>query len=161
MVALFPGERGLGWVSRNPLRPMYHALFEIDYLAVLVTAVAGFLIGWLWYSPVLFAKPWMAEMKITEEMMKEAAAKGMAGFFIRSFLYTLFSTAALYLLIASRGYPNVIKGVGIGVFAGLFVGLRFLNGAVWEQKSAKLLAITVGHEVALFAAQGAILGAWL
>lgn len=141
---------------------MYNALSQINFLAVFVTAVAGFLIGWLWYSPVLFAKPWMAELKITEQMMKEAAQKGMAGFMIKSFVYTLVSTFALTILLMSRGYPNVIKGVVIGAFVGLLlVGTRMLNGAVWEEKSAKLMAIVVGHEVVLFSAQGAILGAWL
>lgn len=141
---------------------MYNALSQIDYLAVLVTAVAGFMLGWLWYSPVLFAKPWMAEMKITEETMKECAQKGMAGFFIRGFSYTLLSTFALTVLILSRGSPNCVKGAGIGAFVALLlVGTRMLNGAVWEQKSAKLMAIVVGHEVALFTLQGLMLGAWL
>ena len=141
---------------------MYNAISQLNYLAVFVTAVAGFLLGWLWYSPVLFAKPWMAEMKITEEKMKECANKGMAGYMIKGFAYTLVSTFALAILIASRTGMSPLKGAGIGVFAGLlFVGARMLNGAVWEEKSAKLMAIVVGHEVALFAVQGAILGAWL
>jgi hypothetical protein len=140
---------------------MQNALSQINYLAVFVTTIAGFLLGWLWYSPVLFVKPWMAEMKLTEESMKECAQKGMAGFFIRGFIYTLLSTLALTVLILSRGNPNFVKGAGIGAFVGLLlVGTRMLNGAVWEQKSAKLMAIVVGHEVALFTLQGAILGAW-
>ena len=141
---------------------MYDALFAINYVAVLVTAVAGFMLGWLWFSPVLFVKPWMAEMKITEEKMRECMNKGMAGYMIRGFLYTLLSTFGLYLLIASRGGPNYVKGALIGVAVGvLLVGARMLNSAVWEEKSAKLMAIVVGHEVVVFAAQGAILGAWL
>ena len=150
------------FASANPPIPMRNALAQIDYLALLVTTVAGFLLGCLWYSPVLFLKPWMAEMKIDEAKMKDCANKGMAGFFIRGFLYTLFSTFALTILILSRGSPNYVKGAGIGVFVGLLlVGTRMLNGAVWEQKSAKLMAIVVGHEVVLFGVQGAILGAWL
>ncbi len=141
---------------------MYDALSHINYLAVFVTAVAGFMIGSLWYSPLLFVKPWMAEMNLTEEKIKERAGKGMAGFFVRGFICTLLSTFGLYLLIASRGGPNYVKGALIGVFVGLLlVGMRMLNGAIWEQKSAKLMAIVVGHEVVLFAVQGAILGAWL
>ena len=150
------------FASANPPIPMRNALAQIDYLALLVTTFAGFLLSWLWFSPLLFVKPWMAEMKIDEAKMKDCANKGMAGFFIRGFLYTLFSTFALTILILSRGSPNYVKGAGIGVFVGLLlVGARMLNGAVWEQKSTKLMAIVVGHEVALFGVQGAILGAWL
>ncbi|HEX2712884.1 MAG TPA: DUF1761 family protein, partial [Candidatus Acidoferrales bacterium] len=31
----------------------------MNYLAVVVAAVAVFVLGWLWYSPLLFYKSWM------------------------------------------------------------------------------------------------------
>src|SRR5436190_20781506 len=34
-------------------------MVRVNYLAVLVAAVAVFVLGWLWYSPLLFFKPWM------------------------------------------------------------------------------------------------------
>src|SRR5262245_11433222 len=42
-------------LSYGRSRPMVH----VNYLAVVVAAVAAFLLGWLWYSPLLFLKPWM------------------------------------------------------------------------------------------------------
>ncbi|RPI66461.1 MAG: DUF1761 family protein [Ignavibacteriales bacterium] len=44
---------------------------EINYLAVFVSAVIIFLLGGLWYSPVLFAKPWMSVINKTEEELKK------------------------------------------------------------------------------------------
>ncbi|HKR25154.1 MAG TPA: DUF1761 domain-containing protein, partial [Allosphingosinicella sp.] len=32
----------------------------VNYLAVLAAAVSAFVLGGLWYSPLLFAKKWMA-----------------------------------------------------------------------------------------------------
>lgn len=140
---------------------MISALAHLNYLAVFVVALAGFLLGWLWYSPVLFAKPWMAEMKFTEETMKAAAAKGMARLFAAGFAYTLISALALAALIKAHGSENALKGALFGAFVGaLVVGARLLNAGLWESRSLKLQAITVGHEVALFTLQGAILGVW-
>src|SRR5207244_10757876 len=34
-------------------------MVHVNYLAVLVAAFAVFVLGWLWYSPFLFYKPWM------------------------------------------------------------------------------------------------------
>ncbi len=34
-------------------------MVHVNYLAVLVAALAVFVLGWLWYSPLLFFKPWM------------------------------------------------------------------------------------------------------
>lgn len=140
---------------------MLNTLVHLNYLAVLGTAVAGFMLGWLWYSPLLFAKVWMVEMKITEEKMKECAAKGYVFFFLQGFAYTLISTVGLAVLLSFYGTPSVGKGAAFGAFVGLVVvGARMLNGSVWEQRSARLMAILVGHETALFALQGAILTVW-
>ncbi|PYO76509.1 MAG: hypothetical protein DMD63_14300 [Gemmatimonadetes bacterium] len=34
-------------------------MVHVNYLAVLVATVVVFVLGWLWYSPLLFFKPWM------------------------------------------------------------------------------------------------------
>lgn len=140
---------------------MTQAILSLDYLAVLAVTVVGFLFGWLWHSPVMFGKAWMAEMKITDAMMKAAAGRGMAAYFIKGFLYTLISTFGLAVLVEIRGSPNWIRGAVFGAFVGLVVlGARLLNAALWENRSLRLLAINLGHEVVLFTLQGAILGAW-
>ena len=140
---------------------MMHAILSLNYLAVVVTAVAGFLLGWLWYSPVLFVKPWMVEMKLSEESMKAAAQKGMAKLFATGFLYTLLSTFGLAVLIKAHESPHWMLGAEFGLFTGIFVvGMRTLNAGLWEQRSVKLQAINIGHEVALFTLQGAILSVW-
>ena len=41
---------------------MMHAIMRVNYLAVIVVAIVGFMLGWLWFSPVLFVKAWMEEM---------------------------------------------------------------------------------------------------
>ena len=140
---------------------MRDVITHLNYIHVLVVAAAGFTLGWLWYS-VLFGKVWMAEMKITEEMMKEnCAKKGMAGYFIKGFLFTLLGTFGLAALIAAHGVQNWKHGAAFGAFIGVFVvTARMLNGGVWENRSLKLQAINAGHEFVLFALQGAILGAW-
>ena len=159
-IGCFPpgGTAMLGW--SQPHHPMYSALTHLNYLAVLVTAVAGFMIGWLWYS-VLFGKAWRAEMKITEAQMKESQAKGMAKYFAQGLIFTLLSTVGLAVLLRAHGTTDWVKGAELGAFVGLLVvGARLLNSGVWENRSLRLSAINVGHEVVMFAVQGAILAAW-
>jgi len=140
---------------------MYNAFMHLNWLAVVVTAVIGFMVGWLWFSPLLFVKSWMAEMKMTEQTMKEAAQKGMAWFFAQGFAYTLLSTIGLAVLITAHRSAGWCKGAELGALVGVFlVGPRLLNGGGWEQRSLKLNAIVVGHELVLFVVQGAILAVW-
>ena len=37
---------------------------NVNWLAVIVGAVLAYLLGWLWYSPVLFAKKWLEGIRI-------------------------------------------------------------------------------------------------
>lgn len=139
---------------------MMHTIMSLNYLAVAVTAAVGFMLGWLWYS-ALFGNAWKAEMKITEESMKAIAAKGLAKFFATGFAFTLLGTFGLAVLLKSHGTENWLKGAEFGLFVGGFiVGMRMLNGSTWEQRSLRLQAINVGHELALFTMQGAILACW-
>lgn len=139
---------------------MLYAITHLNYLAVIVVTVAGFLFGWLWYSPLLFAKPWMEELKITKESM-QADPPNMARLFGSCLLFTFLSTLGLAALLRAHGTNDWLKGAEFGAFVGtIVVGTRLLNGALWETRSARLLRITVGHEIVLFALQGAILAVW-
>jgi hypothetical protein len=141
---------------------MRDIITHLNYVHVLVVTVAGFILGCLWLHGPLFGKLWMAEMKMTKESM-EAAMKqqGMAKVFLQGFGFTLLGTFGLAVLIAAHGSPNWKHGAAFGAFVGLFgPGVRMLNGAVWENKSVKLQAINLSQEVAIYALQGAILGAW-
>ena len=60
---------------------------DVNLLAVLVCGVAAMAVGFLWYSPLLFAKPWVKEMGYdmndkakTDEMRKTAGPAYSASF---------------------------------------------------------------------------------
>src|SRR3989442_1721528 len=50
---------------------------NINILAVLVAAVLTFVLGAVWYSPVLFAKQWMAAQGYTPEKLEEMKRRGV------------------------------------------------------------------------------------
>jgi len=144
-----------------PLLPMTQAILTLNYIHVLVVAIGGFMIGWLWYSPVLFAKPWIREMKITDEMMQQAREDGMMKFFVLGFVFTFISTFGLAAILNAHRPTWWGGGALVGGFIGACIaGSRILNTSVWERRSFTLMAINFFHEVVLFAAQGAVLAVW-
>lgn len=54
-------------------------LENLSYVQILVGTVISFLFGWLWYSPLLFLKPWKAYNNMTDENMKTGMVKGLLG----------------------------------------------------------------------------------
>ena len=53
-------------------------MVHVNYWAVLVAAVAVVGLGWLWYSPLLFFKPWM-RLRGMDPVAAMAGAKMPAG----------------------------------------------------------------------------------
>lgn len=139
---------------------MYNALTHLNWIAVFVVTLAGFLLGWLWFSPALFAKSWMHEMGMTKESF-ETNPPNMGVLFGSCFFYTLLSTLGLAVLLQAHGTHEWLRGAEFGALVGvLLVAPRMLNGALWEFRSARLLRITIGYEIVTFIVQGAILAVW-
>ena len=51
---------------------MQNAFQNLNWLAIVTAAVSAFVLGGLWYSPLMFVKRWMKETGITEETTKNA-----------------------------------------------------------------------------------------
>ena len=135
---------------------MVEALHALNYIHVFVVAIVGFAFGSLWYT-ALFGKAWSAEMKIDPAAEKPS----MAPMMIKGFICTLISTLGLALLTLLHSRTNWLHGAYFGAAIGLLiVGARQLNHGVWDHSSRKLRLINLGHEVLLFAIQGAILAVW-
>jgi hypothetical protein len=138
---------------------MLNAIESLHPLALLVVSIIGFVFGGLWYSPVLFAKPWMAEVKITPESAK-AAGWGPQRM-VLAFALTLVSTSALAVLVAAHHTSSPLKGAELGFFVGAcLVAPRQATNMLFEMRTIRHFIIVSGHEVAQFTLVGAILALW-
>jgi|HubBroStandDraft_1064217.scaffolds.fasta_scaffold107519_2 hypothetical protein len=138
---------------------MFNSLKTLNPLAVLVVSVIGFVIGGLWFSPLLFVKAWMAEVKMTPEAAK-AAGWGKSRM-VAAFCLTVVSTFALAVLVALRGETSPLKGAELGLFVGaLIVASRQGTNALFELRSRRYYLIVAGYDVTQFTVLGAILAVW-
>ena len=69
-------------------------LASLNWLAIIVAALASFAIGSLWYSPVLFGKVWQRETGITDEKAKSANMGKIMGLAFVLMLLISFNLAA-------------------------------------------------------------------
>jgi hypothetical protein len=139
---------------------MSHALESLNPLAILVVTAVGFFLGGLWYSPLLFVKPWMAEAKMTPETWKNKPGRGplVLG---ATVLITLVSTTTLAMVLAETFTHGVFRGAEYGFVLGVgLVAARHATNALFEMKTLRHFVIVSGYDVALFTLQGAILGVW-
>jgi hypothetical protein len=127
---------------------------EINWVAVVVAAVACFLLGGLWYSPVLFGKAWQRETGLTDERLKQG---NLALIFGGSFVLALLAAWNFANFLGPR--PNLLFGTAVGFSAGLlWVASSFGINYLFERKTFKLFAINGGYHTLQFTIIGAVLG---
>ena len=130
---------------------------KINYFAVLVAALSTFVLGGLWYSPLLFGKAWMRSNNFSES---DVATFSKARMFGWSFIFALVMSLNLSMFLAAPG-TNVTWGIAAGALAGVgWVAMAIAIVGVFENKSWGYIAINGGYMIVAFVVMGAILGAW-
>jgi hypothetical protein len=128
---------------------------KVNYLAVLVSAIAFFFLGFLWYG-FIFAKQWMA----LEGMTPSTQPKNIAAAYLISFVAQLVLCYALALVCRWRN-ANLATGALLGIFLWVaFVLTTTLTSQLFEGRSLQLWAINYGYDLAGMVIAGAILGGW-
>ncbi len=138
-------------------------MHNLNWLAILVAAISTMVVGFLWYSPLLFAKPWMKEMgydpndKGKTEEMKKTAGPAYAWSFVASLLSAF--TLALFL------HWVRVEDLHVGIMASFHIWLGFVatvqfTGALFMKQSMKLFGINTAYQLVCYLVMGAILVAW-
>ena len=135
---------------------MSNAFHNLNWLAIIVAAVSAFVLGGLWYSPILFANRWMKETGITEETTKNA---NMTRIFSIGFLLALIASFFLAMFIGENagGAYGALEGfmAGLGwVFT--FMGISYL----FESRTLGHFLINSGYSVVSLTVMGLIIGVW-
>jgi hypothetical protein len=126
-------------------------------LTVLIAGIASVLIGWLWYSPILFGGPWMRMIGLTPEMAERGKKK--------MHLNALVALVASMLVAWVMSYVGILLGVfdwfgavelGFWCWIG-FTAPPMLGMVLWEQKPFRYYLIVAGYWLVSFIVMALIL----
>jgi hypothetical protein len=129
---------------------------QFNYIAAVAAALLGFVIGGLWYSPMMFLRIWSREAGMDEPKMK---GRKMALVFGLTFVCNLVAAFNLAAFIGPKA------SLGFGAFAGFAAGLGWVAMALaviylFESRSVRLWLVNAGYQVVQFTAMGALIGGW-
>jgi len=132
-------------------------LEHFNIAAVFVAALATFVIGGLWYSPLLFGRAWMRENKFTDaDVARNSKARAFGGAAVLS----LVMSANLACFLADSK-TTLVWGMTAGALAGAGWAAAAIGVVgLFEQKSWTYIAINGGYQIVSFVTMGAILGGW-
>jgi hypothetical protein len=139
---------------------------HINYLAVLVSAAAYFVIGAVWYMG-LFGKIWSQLMGFNKLSKKETEAmkKKMGMSMAINFIACLLTAYCMAYSVLSGSAFYHVTGVTAGLQSGFWIWLGFIgtsqiNSVIWDGRPVKLYLINVGYYLVSYVAMGAILAVW-
>ena len=129
---------------------------EVNWLAVLAATVAAFVLGGLWYSPVLFGKRWQAAAGLSDEQVNSG---NPALIFGGAFVLALIASACFAMFLGPR--PELGFATSAGLAAGLcWVATSFGINGLFQREKAGLVLINAGYHTLQFTLMGLILGLW-
>src|ERR1700686_2367608 len=123
-------------------------MVTVNYLAVLVAAITVFVLGWLWYSPLLFFKPWMRARGM-DPAAAMAGAKMPAGKLVIEFVRCFVLAYIITRFVALLGITSWMGAVHFGVMLWIGFPVILLTGSVlWDNVPVKVAAIHAGDWLA-------------
>jgi hypothetical protein len=133
---------------------------EVNLLAVLISGVVYMIIGTFWYSPVLFAKPWMKELGLTKDKMNKNKDK-MMPLMGASFISSLVTAYILGWILNMLNIQTIDGAVQVAFLLWVgFTGVVSLSTYLFEGRSTKLFLINYGYHLVTMLAMGVIMAMW-
>ena len=125
--------------------------------AVLVAAVLAFVIGGMWYSPLLFGKAWMQENQLTEDDLQQGSQARIFGF---AFLWSLIMAINLGMFLNDPG-TTATWGATAGFLAGFgWAAMGVFIIGLFERRSTRYMLINGAYLVVALTLMGLVIGWW-
>ena len=130
---------------------------SVNWFAVVVAGLAYYVLGGLWYSPALFAKPWLKYAGVQPKASGRWSVPGM----VTSFVTGLAMAFVLAVLLRSVR----AEAAGAAVTWALLTGIGLVGAVVtttytFEGKHPKLLLINAGYPVVGYCLMALVLTLW-
>jgi len=119
-------------------------MVHVSYLPVLVAAVVVFVLGWLWYSPLLFYKPWM-RLRGLDPVAAMSGAKMPGGKLLVELARCVILAYVIARFVALLGISSWMGAVHFGFMVWIGFPVIILTGSIlWENTPWKVAAIHAG-----------------
>lgn len=134
---------------------------DINSGAVFVSTVVAFVIGALWYSPLLFRKAWIRLSGIKPGDMQKSKKKGMGKLYLGAFIALLVMAYVLAHFVRYVAASSASDGMQLGFWLWLgFVAPVQFGVVLWQSKPFKLFLIDTCNYLVILEVMASILAVW-
>ena len=134
---------------------------KIKYPAVIVATLVHYILGGLWYSPLLFGNKFIQLINWTPEQLRQVESQSHAKELALAFVMSL---VLVYILAHFVQYTKATNALG-GIQTAFWIWLGFIvttqvPTVIFEKRSFGLFAINVAYQLVGCALAGVILAIW-
>lgn len=135
-------------------------MIEVNYLAVLVAALAGMVFGFIWYGP-LFGKVWVKLMGFSQQDMNKMKEKGMAKTYFWAFVMAVVMAYVLAHFAVAWDVINAMDvfQLAFWIWLGFVVTIQ-LNSVLWSGKPFQLYLLDIFHYLFAIYIMALVLNYW-
>jgi hypothetical protein len=135
--------------------------FQLSVLPLVVVAIVNFFLSWLWYSPVLFLKPWATALgTYGKKEMTENEKKAMPFLFLSGIVASFILSYGLQVVVHSVGATSFVSGLLVGVVAWAVFALTHSLNTLWEGRKPVVLVINNCLFLLTYALFGGLVAVW-
>ena len=134
---------------------------KIKYAAVIVATLVHYILGGLWYSPLLFGNKFIQLINWTPEQLRQVESQSHAKELALAFVMSLVLVYILAHFVQYTKATNALAGIQTAFWLWLgFVVTTQVPTVIFEGRSFGLFAINVAYQFVGCALAGAILAIW-
>jgi hypothetical protein len=134
---------------------------KIKYPAVLVATLVHYILGGLWYSPVLFGNKFIQLINWTPEKLQQVQSESHAKELVIAFVMSLILVYILAHFVQYTKATNAVGGLQTAFWLWLgFVVTTQLPTVIFEGRAFGLFAINVAYQFVGCSLAGIILAVW-
>lgn len=114
----------------------------LNLVEILVVVVVNFILGFLWFSPMLFGRSWQREVGLSDAEIGDGPGVEFALVALGSVITAIVMATLFTYLTPLTLTDSLIWGVMLGIG---FTGAALMGNSVFERRSKLLLAIDAGY----------------
>lgn len=135
--------------------------FQVSVIPLVVITFVNFFLSWLWYSPVLFLKPWATALgTYGKKEMTEAEKKAMPFLFLSGLVSSFLLAYGLQVIVHSIGATSFGAGLLVGLVAWATFAITHSLNTLFEARKPIVLVINNGLFLLTYAVYGGIVAVW-
>jgi hypothetical protein len=138
-------------------------LTHLNYLAVIVSTIAYFGIGAVWFSPALFANTWMKGHGIsmpTDEETKKKMRAEMPKYMLINLIACFIGTLCIGYLEVAGCIFTWCGGAKFGLIGGVLICIAIGLSHMYTKKGFKTFMIDAGYHTVSLVIVGIIMAVW-